>query len=192
MNLPIRTVDQMTATTDLPSPSQHPAPDGQTIPPLPLDLLAGGETHPGQVRPLQDNVLLYLKPRPERLAGSVIALPANRGKRSNGAREAIVLASGPGHRLRNGTGPLVPTGVEPGQVVVVDELAGQDWALNPSKPRTNPRGCAWGSFPVPTALERPGGEYRMVRADEILMQLVDKRPEDEATELDYGVREGRR
>ena len=144
------------------------------------------ESHPSRIRPTQDNVLLYLKPLPRALAGSTIALPENRRSRSNGAREAIVLASGPGHRLRNGTGPLVPTGVEAGEVVVVDARAGQDWSLDVAKPRTNPQGCEWESFPVPTHLERPGGCYRMVRADEILMVLADKRPEDEASELDYG------
>jgi len=171
---------------ELPSPSQ--APPAPSIPPL-FDVLAGDEpreSHPSRVRPLEDNVLLYLKPRPERMTGSLIALPQNRAGKSNGAREAIVLATGPGWRLRGGRGPLAPTEVEPGQCVVVDAKAGQDWALDVAKPRTNPRGCTWESFPVPTALERPGGEYRMVRADEILFELVDQRPEDEALELDYG------
>lgn len=144
------------------------------------------ETHPSRVRPLEDNVLLYLKPRPTRMAGSLIELPQNRAGRPTGAREGIVLATGPGWRLRGGRGPLVPTEVEPGQCVVVDAKAGQDWALDVAKPRTNPRGCSWESFPVPTELERVGGEYRMVRADEILFELPDQRPEDEALELDYG------
>jgi len=147
-----------------------------------------GETHQSQVRPLADNVLIYLKPRPERMHGSSIVLPGNRRAKSNGAREAIVIASGPGWRLRGGRGPLVPTEVEPGQCVIVDERAGQDWSFDVAKPRTNPRGCQWASFPVPTVHERPGGEYRMVRADEILGELVDQRPEAEALELDYGER----
>lgn len=169
----------------LPSPSQAPP-----APPIELvDPLAEPRgCHPSSVRPLEDNVLLYLKPKPERMTGSSIVLPANRGKKNNGAREAIVLATGPGWRLRGGRGPLVATEVEPGMCVVVDQLAGQDWSLDVGKPRTNPRGCTWESFPVPTALERPGGEYRMVRADEILCELVDQRPEDEALELDYGPR----
>lgn len=173
---------------ELPSPSQRPA--AATIPPL-FDILAGDEpteSHPTSVRPLADNVLLYLKPRPERMTGSLLVMPATRGQKANGAREAIVLASGPGWRLRDGRGPLVPTGVEPGQCVVVDAKAGQDWALDVAKPRTNPRGCEWQSFPVPTVHERQGGEYRMVRADEILMVLESQRPEDEALELDLGAR----
>lgn len=174
-------------------PSERPAPELRAVeapesahdtdpaPPMPA-----GETYPGFVRPLQDNVLIYLKPRPERMAGSLLTLPQNRSKKANGAREAIVLASGPGYRLRGGRGPLVPTEVEPGQCVVVDERAGQDWSLDVAKPRTNPNGCQWESFPVPTKHERPGGEYRMVRADEILFVLDDQRPEDDALELDYG------
>lgn len=149
------------------------------------------ETHPSRVRPLEDNVLLYLKPRPSRMAGGLLTLPQNRAGRLTGAREAIVLATGPGWRLRGGRGPLVPTEVEPGQCVVVDAKAGQDWALDVGKPRTNPKGCTWASFPVPTELERVGGEYRMVRADEILFELPDQRPEDEALELDYGESGGR-
>lgn len=170
MNMPIRTVDEL----------QLPR-DTDPAPPMPA-----GESHPSQIRPTQDNVLLYLKPRPERMAGGLLTLPQNRSGKSNGAREAIVLATGPGWRLRGGRGPLVETGVSPGDCVVVDAKAGQDWALDVGKPRTNPVGCQWESFPVPTELERPGGEYRMVRADEILFVLEGKRPEDEATELDYG------
>jgi co-chaperonin GroES (HSP10) len=173
MSLPIRTVDEL----ELPSPSQ--APPAPSIPAI-------GETHPSRIRPLEDNVVLYLKPRPERMVGSLLTLPQNRSGKSNGAREGIVLASGPGWRLRGGRGPLVPTGVEPGDCVVVDAKAGQDWSLDVGKPRTNPKGCSWESFPVPTELERPGGEYRVVRADEILMVLEGQRPEDEALELDYG------
>lgn len=167
---------------ELPSPSQSPPKpwreaESESVP---------RETHPSRVRPLDDNVLLYLKPRPKRMAGSLIELPGNRAGRPTGAREAIVLATGPGWRLRGGRGPLVPTEVEPGQCVVVDAKAGQDWSLDVAKPRTNPNGCSWQSFPVPTAHERVGGEYRMVRADEILFELPDQRPEDEALELDYG------
>jgi co-chaperonin GroES (HSP10) len=150
------------------------------------DQPAAGDSHPSRIRPLDDNVLLYLKPRPERMSGSLLVLPANRQGKANGVREAIVLATGPGWRLRDGRGPLVPTEVEPGMCVVVDERAGQDWSLDVAKPRTNPRGCSWESFPVPTKHERPGGEYRMVRADEILFELPDQRPEYEALELDYG------
>lgn len=179
--------ENVKATTDLPSPNQ--APPAPSIPPIALEPI--GDTHPSRVRPLDDNVLLYLKPRPERISsGSLLVMPANRQAKANGAREAIVLASGPGWRLRGGRGPLVPTEVEPGQCVVVDEKAGQDWSLDVAKPRTNPHGCAWASFPVPTQHERVGGEYRMVRADEILFHLEDQRPEDEALELDYG--DGRR
>jgi co-chaperonin GroES (HSP10) len=145
-----------------------------------------GDTHPSRIRPLEDNVLLYLKPRPSQMAGSLLTLPQNRAGRSTGAREAIVLATGPGWRLRGGRGPIVPTEVEPGDCVAVDSKAGQDWALDVGKPRTNPRGCSWDSFPVPTELERIGGEYRMVRADEILFVIESQRPEDEALELDYG------
>jgi co-chaperonin GroES (HSP10) len=193
---------------DLPTPSEEPRADGWTS----CDhLIRDGQTtigrcdlpwghdgehqhlvaepaHPSRVRPLDDNVLLYLKPRPERMAGSRLILPATRAGKATGAREAIVLATGPGWRLRGGRGPLVPTGVEPGQCVVVDARAGQDWALDVGKPRTNPIGCQWTSFPVPCDLERPGGEYRIVRADEILFELVDQTPEAEALELDLSGR----
>ncbi len=172
---------------ELPSPSQAPPKPWREIDELKMvaDTIPR-ETHPSRIRPLDDNVLLYLKPRPSRMAGGLLTLPQNRSGRSNGAREAIVLATGPGWRLRGGRGPLVPTEVQSGQCVVVDSKAGQDWAFDVGKPRTNPNGCTWETFPVPTEHERVGGEYRMVRADEILFELTDQRPEDEALELDYG------
>lgn len=146
------------------------------------------ESHPSAVRPLQDNVLVYLKPKPTRSSTGALVLPQNRGKRGTAPREAIVLATGPGWRLRDGRGPLVPVEVQAGECVVVDEMAGQDWAFDVSKPRGNPKGCQWDAFPVPTVHERVGGEYRMVRADECLVVLESQRPEDEALELEYGGR----
>lgn len=130
------------------------------------------------VRPTQDNVLVWLKPRAATTSSGLVALPGNRQARGNGVREAVVLASGPGYRLRNGTGPLQPNETRPGMVVLVDERAGQDWSLDVSVPRHNPAGAEW---------LQDGAELRMVReSGEILSIVDDATPESPAREWQYG------
>jgi len=88
------------------------------------------------IRPVDDNVVLMLEPVRERVQRGVI-LPGTRKRRQKDVVMATVIRSGPGYRLRNGHGPLVPNEVAPGDKVLVDHLAGQDYALDRVKPRQN-------------------------------------------------------
>lgn len=122
------------------------------------------------IRPTQDNVVIALKPMP-RMAGA-IHLPDHKAKRTE-AREAVVLAVGPGHYKRvnmkearerhglaDGEYVFVPTEVKPGETVLVDSLAGQDYNLDLDIPRHN-----LGAEFEELLGER--GEFRIVREDEI-------------------------
>ncbi len=108
-------------------------------------------------RAKQDNVLIRLLPRETQSKGG-IHLPATRKHNRVGVREGEVLAVGPGHYRDSGFGALVPTTVKVGEIVLIDELAGQDYALDNYRPRQNPKGADWDS---------DGSEYRVVREDEI-------------------------
>lgn len=130
------------------------------------------------VKPTQDNVLVWLKPRASMTTSGLVALPGNRQAKGNGVREAVVLASGPGYRLRNGVGPLQPNETRPGDVVLIDERAGQDWSLDISVPRHNPAGAEW---------LQDGAELRMIReSGEVLAVVNDAMPESPAQEWQYG------
>ncbi len=132
-----------------------------------------------RVRPTQDNVLVYLKPRASETSSGLVALPGNRAAKGNGVREAVVLASGPGYRTgADGHGPIQANETRPGDVVLVDERAGQDWSLDISVPRHNPKGADW---------LRDGAELRMIReSGEVLAVVVDATPESPAKEWQYG------
>ena len=120
------------------------------------------------IRPTADNVVLRLLPV-EKTTASGIWVP-NANKRGE-ARRAEVIAVGPGHyeqrRKRLGDqvytvdGPFVPTSVKPGDIVLVDPQAGQDYTLDLSIPRHN-KGQNFDQI----ADER--GEFRIVRESEIL------------------------
>lgn len=86
-------------------------------------------------RPTQDNVLVALLPEAER-QGSIV-LPGTRKGDARRTRFARVVSSGPGYRLRNGHGPLVKNDVLPGDVVIIDRVAGQDYGFDLNKPRQN-------------------------------------------------------
>ena len=106
-----------------------------------------------KVRPIQDNVWLELLEEKEPTTKGGIILPQTRDREPTDLVRALVIATGPGYRLRNGTGPLVPNQVKPGDVVLIGRLAGEDYAFDVSKPRQN------------RAAEFKN--YRMVRHDEI-------------------------
>lgn len=108
------------------------------------------------IRALQDNVVVRFVPRPAVTAGG-LHIPQTASRRKAGVREAEVMAVGPGHFRDSGHGRFVPTTVRVGEVVMVDELAGQDYSLDINVPRQN-KGAEFGD-------ER--GEFRIVREDEI-------------------------
>lgn len=122
------------------------------------------------IRPTQDNVVIALKPLPK-MAGSIHLPDHKSGRRET--REAVVLAVGPGHHRRvnlrearethglaDAQYVFVPTQVKPGETVLVDAIAGQDYALDLNVPRHN-----LGSQFEELLGER--GEFRIVREDEI-------------------------
>jgi chaperonin GroES len=108
-----------------------------------------------QIRMYQDNVALRFERLPERSVGG-LHLPQTRSEKT---RTAVVLSVGPGHV--NKVGVFVPTQVQVGERVVVDQHAGQDYSLDLSCPRQN----------KPTEWANEQGEFRIVREDEILAVL---------------------
>ena len=113
------------------------------------------------IRAYADNVVIRLEPRPtETASGIALVHGARTGARDH--RRATVLASGPGFRDRRGF--LVPNEVKPGDVVLVDALAGQDYSLDLSVPRHNKSS----EF---QELLGERGEFRIVREQEILAVL---------------------
>jgi len=122
------------------------------------------------IRPLADNVVIRLEPLETETASGIALVPGKRDRR--GHRTAIVIASGPGHyrqvrrTLGDGTpyttdGPFVPNEVKPGDRVVVDALAGQNYDLDINIPRHN-KGAEF------AAIADARGEFRIVREQEIL------------------------
>lgn len=118
-------------------------------------------------RAYADNVVVKFIPEANETA-SGIRLPDRTFKRSE-ARRAVVVASGPGHhRPRRVGGPggatvpgvFVPNETKPGDVVLVDAFAGQDFAFDLNIPRHNKDA----SF---EAIGDERGEFRIVREDEI-------------------------
>ena len=123
-------------------------------------------------RAYADNVVLALEPLEQQTASGLHT--PHSGK--NGARDhriARVVQSGPGYWTRMGkrdargmyaTGwrdVFVPNTVKPGERVIVDALAGQDYAMDLNVPRHNKNQEFQELFD-----ER--GEFRIVREEEIL------------------------
>lgn len=84
------------------------------------------------------------------------------GKKAKDSRWAKVIASGPGYRMQRAAGargsqdgPFVPNETKPGDRVLVDALAGDEWDDSLTTPRHNGKD---GDF----------GELRWVRESEIL------------------------
>ena len=110
------------------------------------------------IRTYADNVIIALLPQPTQTASGIqLMAGARTGARDH--RKARVLASGPGFRDRHGH--LVPNEVKPGDIVIVDALAGQDYSLDLSIPRHNKSS----EF---QELIGERGEFRIIREQEIL------------------------
>jgi co-chaperonin GroES (HSP10) len=117
-------------------------------------------------RAYADNVVLQFEPRPEQTASGLALVHSGK----NGAREhrtAVVKSSGPGYwQLFKGAGGairrvFVPNTVKVGDRVIVDALAGQDYAMDLSVPRHNKSQEFQELFGA-------RGEFRIVREEEIL------------------------
>lgn len=102
------------------------------------------------IRPTQDNVIVALEPLPEMSETGAIHLPQRSQSDRRQARIAVVLASGPGYYKRinlrearetNGLAEeqyvFVPNETKPGDRVLIDALAGQDYNLDLDVPRHN-------------------------------------------------------
>jgi co-chaperonin GroES (HSP10) len=109
------------------------------------------------IRAYMDNVIVRLLPRETMTPGGLHIPETTRGPNAKQTVRAEVIASGPGWRMRNGRGPLVPNETKPGDVVLIDALAGQDYSMDLNVPRQN-KASDW-------ADER--GQFRIVREDEI-------------------------
>jgi len=109
------------------------------------------------IRTTQDNVLIQFLPPPKMAPGGIIFLPDN--ARPEQTLRAEVIAVGPGYYRDSGHGRFVPTTLKPGNVVLVDRQAGQDYSMDVSAPRQNAKGADWGD-------SKTG--YRMVREEEVL------------------------
>lgn len=109
-----------------------------------------------------DNVLLELEPLETETKSGLSIVQHSRSKR--GIRTGIVRDSGPGYWGRPTHaapgGVWHPNEVKPGDRVIVDALAGQDYTLDLNAPRQN-KGAEW------QALHGERGDFRMVRHDEI-------------------------
>ncbi len=104
----------------------------------------------------QDNVLLRFEAAAKMSAGGLHLPDTRRGEKT---REATVVAVGPGHVNR--AGRFVETSVKPGERVLVDAQAGQNYELDLSVPRHN----------KPTEWAGDDGDFRIVREEEILAVL---------------------
>ncbi len=124
------------------------------------------------IRPTQDNVLIVLEPLPTATASGIALVPNQSKVRAHGSRFARVIASGPGYYrprktllgdrvYHEATDVLVPNETQAGDRVLVDALAGQNYDLDLTVPRTNK---------TSEFLELLGerGEFRIVREQEIL------------------------
>lgn len=109
------------------------------------------------IRAYHDNVVIVLEEQ-ERETASGITIVHDPKNNRRGIRTAKVVASGPGYWTR--MGKFVENTVQPGQRVMVDALAGQDYRLDLSVPRHN-KGTEFGE------LVGERGEFRIVREQEI-------------------------
>lgn len=109
------------------------------------------------IRAHQDNVILRFLPEATTSPSGLIALPQTKKVDRRGVRRAEVVASGPGYHDRNGRGAFIPNIVQPGDTVLVDAIAGQDFAMDINVPRQNKA----------AEFSDERGEFRVVRHDEI-------------------------
>jgi co-chaperonin GroES (HSP10) len=107
---------------------------------------------PPRIRAYQDNVIVRVLPEPTMTEGG-LHIPDTVTHSRVGTCRAEVIASGPGYYSRGGMGAFVPNETKPGDIVLIDRLAGQDYAMDLNVPRHN-KASVWGD-------ER--GEFRIVR-----------------------------
>ena len=121
-------------------------------------------------RPYGDNVVIVLEPLETETASGIALVQG--GARARDHRTARVIASGPGYTARigkqeHGTNAwswrdiFIPNEVKPGDRVIVDALAGQDYAMDLTVPRHN-KPQEFGE------LFGDRGQFRIVREGEIL------------------------
>jgi co-chaperonin GroES (HSP10) len=108
-------------------------------------------------RAFADNVVIRLEPLAKFSAGG-LHLPDSHKPKTTGTREATVMAVGPGHYSRLGALIPVDAAIVAGARVIVDALAGQNYDMDLTVPRHN----------KPTEWSDDRGEFRIVRADEVL------------------------
>jgi len=109
-----------------------------------------------KIRATQDNVIIRFIPEASETKGGLF-LPQNRKRDKRGVRQAEVIAVGPGYYRDSGHGRFIPTTVKVGEIVLVDELAGQDYSLDINVPRQN-KHADWADA---------SGDFRIVREEEI-------------------------
>jgi co-chaperonin GroES (HSP10) len=114
-----------------------------------------------------DNVLIRVIPEPERLQSGLLFRPRSVKTRTDGTIRGKVLAVGPGHRISGGRGPIQPTGLEVGDLIICRALAGEkveDFAFDNASERQNAGAV--------------DGDLRMIRAEECLGVIEDCTEED--------------
>jgi len=117
------------------------------------------------IRAIQDNVVIRFLPPKKVSDGGCIFLPDT--AKPEKTLKAEVIAVGPGHYRDNGHGHFVPTTLKPGEIVLVDRQAGQDYCLDVNVPRQN-KAADWAD---------KNGNFRVVREEEVLAVLEDEQPE---------------
>lgn len=126
-------------------------------------------------RPTQDNVLIVLEPE-QTETKSGIAMVRTRGPGARYSRTARVVASGPGYFGRptylNPRGLFHPNELKPGDRVLVDALAGNNWDLDVSAPRNNGADTSV-PFLASVGLVGEGVEARIIRESEALAVLAE-------------------
>ena len=124
------------------------------------------------IRPLQDNVVIALEPRPTETASGIALVPQLAKVKAREHRFARVISSGPGYYrpqkaligarvYTEASSVLVPNETKPGDRVIVDSQAGQNYDFDLTVPRTN----ISSEF---QELVGERGEFRIVREQEIL------------------------
>lgn len=113
---------------------------------------------------LQDNILIVLEPLETMTASGFHVVRMEQGARDH--RVAKVLAVGPGHWTgcrQCGTAKthFIPTELKPGDRVIVDALAGQNYDMDLSVPRHN-------KSPEFQEMCGESGAFRVIRESEAL------------------------
>jgi len=116
------------------------------------------------IRPVADNVVVELLPA-EQVTRDGIVIPDTARKPEISVIRARVVASGPGHYRSKSTGcggrasvgQLVPNETKPGDLVIIDRMAGQNYDWDLSAPRRN-GDVSWNDH---------SGEFRIVREEQI-------------------------